>query len=66
MPDKKKPKSSLYVDSKHMTPKERDSANFMINLIYLYRKYGVLKTDRMLMKLGTDVSNKRYFSSCFR
>lgn len=62
----KKPKNSLYVDTKHMTSDERDDANFMLNLLYLYRMYGIVETDRRLKQLGTDVSNKKYFTNCFR
>lgn len=62
----KKRTNSLNVETKFMTSKERDDANFMLNLIYLYRIYGVAETDRRLEQLGTDIGNKKYFSNCFR
>ncbi len=63
---KKKGRNSLFVDTKLMTPKERDDANFMLNVIWLYRKLGVAETDRRLEQLGTDIGNKKYFSNCFK
>jgi len=62
----KKPTNSLNIDIKLMTPKERDDANFMLNMIWLYRKLGVAETDELLSELGTDTGSKKYFNNCFR
>jgi len=49
-----------------MTPQERNDANFMLNMIWLYRKLGVAETDELLSELGTDTGSKKYFNNCFR
>ena len=38
-----------------MTYEEKNDANFIMNLCYLYDLYGVQKTEEMLLALGTDV-----------
>ena len=38
-----------------MTRQDRNNANFIMNLCYLYDVYGIEETENMLMALGTDV-----------
>ncbi len=38
-----------------MNNDERHYTNFILNLCYLYRMYGIRETEVMLKELGTDI-----------